>query len=148
MVNRKLHPKKFFTEEEKKRIVQAIQAAERQSSGEIRVVLEKKGRGEIFPRAKKFFEKLRMTQTQHRNGVLIYLSLHSRSFALLGDKGIHEKMGDDFWKDVTLTMQSAFTRGDFLRGLEQGLRQIGEKLKLHFPKRPGDINELPDEVTE
>ena len=109
MVNRLTHPHKFFTGGEKERIVQAIRAAENKTSGEVRIFLEHKARGEIMNRAKKAFEKLAMTRTKHRNGVLIYFSLKDRSFALLGDQGIHEKVGDGFWRDIASKMKNHFS---------------------------------------
>lgn len=146
MVNRKLHPKKFFTEEEKERIVQAIHEAERQTSGEIRVYLESQAKGHLMERAKKIFEKLGMTKTRHQNGVLIYFSLLGHSFAVLGDRGIHEKVGDNFWKEIVSVMEESFSREEFASGIIQAIRKAGEKLKKYFPHEKGDLNELPDEI--
>lgn len=146
MVNRKLHPKKFFSEEENNRIVRAIREAEHKTSGEIRVYLERQAGGGVIKRAKRVFEKLGMTRTEHRNGALIYFSLRDRNFAILGDRGIHERVGDGFWKDIVSRMQKSFSRDDFVGGLEVGIHQIGERLKEHFPRESGDINELPDKI--
>ncbi len=146
MVNRKLHPKRFFSEEEKKLIVRAVCQAEHKTSGEIRVYLERKSKGHVMEQAKKVFEKLGMTRTKHRNGVLIYFSLRGRNFAILGDRGLHEKVGDDFWKDVAFGMQNSFSKDDFVGGLEAVIREIGERLKKHFPRELRDIDELPDEI--
>jgi len=148
MVERKSQPKNFFSEEEKNEIVQAIREAERKTSGEIRVYLEGKARGKILSRAKSIFERLGMTRTKERNGILIYFSLKTHSFAILGDRGIHEKVGDDFWKDVVSLIEEHFSRGDFLRGLRAGIRLMGEKLQIYFPQEGRDINELPDEIQE
>ena len=146
MVTRKLSPKKFFTQEEKDRIVRAIQKAEHQTSGEIRVYLEHKAKGNVIERAKKVFEKLKMTQTKHRNGILIYFSLRDRHFAILGDRGIHEQVGDHFWEDIASKMKSLFSKDDFSGGLEVGIGEIGEKLKKYFPRESRDINELSDKI--
>lgn len=146
MVMRKLHPKKFFTEEEKDRIVRAIRGAEQKTSSEIRVYLEHKAKANVFEQAKKVFEKLGMTRTKNRNGVLIYFSLKDRSFAIFGDRGIHEKVGDNFWKAVASRMQSYFSKDDFAGGLEAGIREIGSELKKHFLRDLKDINELPNEL--
>lgn len=146
MVMRKMHPEEFFTKEEKDQIVNAIREAERQTSGEIRVYLERKGKGDVMDRAQKVFEKLGMTKTRDRNGVLIYFSLTGHFFAILGDQGIHEKVGEDFWKGIVSAMQDSFLGNDFGGGLVAGILRIGEKLKSNFPRRAGDINELPDEV--
>ena len=143
---RKLHPKNFFTEKEKVQIAHAIRQAEHKTSGEIRVYLEHKSRGHVIERAKRVFEKLRMTHTEHRNGILIYFSLHDRNFAILGDRGIHEKVGDDFWKGAVSRMQVSLSKDDFVGGLEGGIREIGERLKKHFPRESEDSNELPDEI--
>ena len=146
MVNPAAHPKKFFTREEKERVVQTIREAESRTSGEICVYLERKARGHVMEHAKKIFEKLGMTKTKRRNGVLIYLSLSDRTFAVLGDRGIHERVGDDFWKDAALRMREDFAGGRFVEGLEAGIFKIGEKLSAHFPPEKRDTNELPDIV--
>lgn len=143
---RKLFPKTFFDEEEKNRIIRAIRDAEDKTSSEIRVYLERKAKVDVMERAKKVFEKLGMTHTKYRNGVLIYFSLRNRNFSILGDQGIHEKVGDSFWKAVASKMQSYFSKDDFSGGLEAGICEIGSELKRHFPRDPKDINELPDEL--
>ena len=148
MVTRKPHPKKFFTEQEKDRIVQAIRQAEHQTSGEIRVYLERRAGKDLMGRAKKIFEKLGMTKTRHRNGVLIYFSLLERRFVILGDRGIHDKVGEDFWKEIVIRVQSYFTQDDFAGGLEAGIHEIGKRLKNYFLREIQDINELPDTMPE
>lgn len=147
MVNRTPSPKVFFTTEEKKRIVQAIREAEQETSGEIRVYLERKARIETLKRAERVFEKIGMAQTQERTGVLIYFSLTDHSFAVLGDRGIHDRVGDSFWRDVVSAIEPLFSRQDFAGGLEAGIRRIGEKLRAYFPRRGDDSNELPDEIS-
>ena len=146
MVDRKLHPHHFFSKEEKERIVAAIREAESATSGEIRVYLERKAKGHVMEHAKKVFEKIGMTKTKRRNGVLIYLSLKDRSFAILGDRGIHEQVGDNFWKETAAAMQEFFSREDFAGGLESIIKKIGLKLKSIFPKQQDDTNELPDSL--
>ena len=148
MVGRKPHPKEFFTPEEKGLIVEAIREAERGTSGEIRVYLERRGRGEIMGRAKKVFRKLGMTRTKNRDGVLIYFSLSQHAFAVVGDEAIYAKAGDKFWKASAAGMEAHFTRGTFSGGLIQGIREIGQVLKRYFPREPGDVNELSNEVAE
>lgn len=143
---RKLQPKTFFSREEKNQIVRAIRDAEDRTSSEIRVYLERKAKTDVMKRAKKVFEKLGMTRTKYRNGVLIYFSLRDQNFSILGDKGIHEKVGNDFWKDIAFEMQTYFSKGDFTGGLETGIREIGAQLKKYFPLDSQDINELPDEL--
>ena len=146
MVNRILHPKKFFTKEEKRRIVEAIRQAEGQTSGEIRVFVERRGHPEVLTRAKKVFQKLGMTRTQKRNGVLIYFSLSQRAFAIVGDEGIHAKVGDNFWKGIAAGMEKHFSQDDFSLGLVEGIREMGATLRRYFPRGAGDTNELSDEV--
>lgn len=145
---RKLVPRSFFGETEKERVVRAIREAERQTSGEIRVYLERKSRGEVLERAKKVFERLKMKRTKLRNGILIYFSLVDHSFAVLGDQGIHDRVGDSFWQEIVSTLQSFFARGEFAEGLEAGIRRIGEALRKYFPYEKGDINELRDKIQE
>jgi uncharacterized membrane protein len=146
MVMQKSSPKNFFTGEEKERIVGAIREAEKKTSGEIRVYLERRGKDDTLERAREIFQELGMTRTKQRNGVLIYLSLLDHRFAVLGDQGIYEKVGGGFWNDVVADMKSFFRRGEFAEGLRAAIHQVGEKLKTNFPWEGGDINELPDEV--
>lgn len=148
MVNRKLTPKRFFTSGEKSQIVRAIQEAEEKTSGEIRVYLERRARRDLMNRAKQVFEKLGMTKTQKRNGILIYFSLTDQRFSILGDRGIHEKAGDGFWKEVVSTIEGSFRRDEFTPALLRGIRQLGETLALYFPKETSDMNELPNEIPE
>ena len=145
---RKLVPRSFFGETEKERVVRVIREAERQTSGEIRIYLERKSRGEVLERAKNVFERLKMKRTKLRNGILIYFSLVDHSFAVLGDQGIHDKVGDSFWKEIVSTMEGHFSQDQFAEGLAAGIQRIGEKLKTYFPHEKGDINELRDEVQE
>ena len=148
MVKRNPSPKSFFTKEEKERIVLAIREAESRTSGEIRVYLERKAKGELLERARKVFDKIGMTRTRLRNGVLIYLSLKDRQFAVLGDRGIHEKVGPGFWDEAAILMAQSFSRGEFTAGLLNGIHRVGDKLQTFFPHKPGDVNELPDKVEE
>lgn len=147
MVNSDRNPKNFFAEEQRERIVFAIRQAEEKTSGEIRVYLERGSKKDILERAQKVFEKLGMTRTEKRNGVLIYFSLADHRFAILGDQGINKKVGESFWKVMASEMERAFVRKDFVGGLEAGIRQIGETLRTHFPRQAHDINELPDEIS-
>ena len=148
MVNRKIHPKKILTAEEKECVQKAIQEVEQRTSGEIRVALEKSSRGEILERARKVFEKLGMTRTRERNGVLFFFRLRDKAFAILGDKAIHEKLGDGFWRFAVSEMEPYFRKEDFGAGLQAGIRRIGLELAKHFPRKQGDRNELPDNIAE
>jgi uncharacterized membrane protein len=138
----------FFSKLDSDRIVGAIADAEKRSSGEIRVHVTRRKPSDLEERARRRFELLGMTRTAHRNGVLIYIAPKLRRFQILGDSGIHEKCGDDFWKETAAAMEERFRRGDFTEGLLHGIAKVGEILAAHFPREAGDRNELTDEVTE
>jgi uncharacterized membrane protein len=138
----------FFSKLDSDRIVKAIADAEKKSSGEIRVHVTRRKPDDLEQRARRRFELLGMTKTADRNGVLIYIAPKLRRFQILGDSGIHEKCGDDFWKETAAEIESHFRKGDFTEGLVRGIVKIGDVLAAHFPRQAGDIDELPDEVTE
>jgi uncharacterized membrane protein len=144
----KKHPKKFFTPEEQERITGEIRKAEEKTSGEIRVHLDCCSREDPLDKARKIFERLGMTRTEQRSGVLIYLATDSRKFAILGDEGIHRVVPENYWEDVKDKMQAEFQKGRFLEGICLGVREIGEKLKTHFPVEEDDRNELPNTLSE
>lgn len=130
------------------RVTAAIAAAERLTSGEIRVLLARERTADPIATAQKHFERLGMTRTSHRNGVLILLAPRSRTFAVIGDTGVHEKCGDAFWAGLAAAMTEHFKRGDFTAGLVHGIDRAGALLAEHFPRAPDDRNELPDEIEE
>lgn len=138
----------FFSKLDSDRIVGAIADAEKRSSGEIRVHVTRRKPSNLEERARRRFELLGMTRAAERNGVLIYIAPKLRRFQILGDSGIHEKCGDDFWKETAAAMEERFRRGDFTEGLVHGIGKVGEVLAAHFPRKADDVNELPDEVTE
>ena len=142
-----MQPSRFFNTEQKERIGQAIRDAELDTSGEIRVHLERRCKGDVLDRASFVFGKLRMHKTALRNGVLFYLAVDDHQFAILGDAGINTVTPDDFWDNIRDRVMEEFAGGRFVTGLETGIRMAGEKLKEHFPYREGDINELPDEIS-
>jgi uncharacterized membrane protein len=142
-----MNPAKFFTEEEKERIVQAIKEAEKETSGEIRLHIESKCKGDPLQRAMKVFAKLKMHKTALRNGVIIYLAIDDRKFAIYGDKGINEKVPENFWEDVKEVMRQHFKENKHVEGLVKGIAMIGEKLKEFFPYQADDVNELPDDIS-
>ncbi len=137
----------LFTSEEKKEILIAIKVAEKNTSGEIRVHLENKCPGEVLDRAAYLFEKLKMHKTEKRNGVLFYLAVVDKKFAILGDGGINSVTPDDFWDKIKDTMALLFSEGKFADGLNKGIQMAGEALKKHFPYQTDDINELPDDIS-
>ena len=130
------------------RIVAAIGAAERRTSGEIRVVVSRGKTTEPIVAAQEQFERLGMTRTAARNGVLIFLAPRSRTFAVIGDTAVHEKCGAAFWTDLAAAMTGYFKRGEFTEGIVHGIERAGALLAAHFPPRPDDRNELPNDVTE
>ena len=138
----------FFSKIDSDRIVAAIADAEKKSSGQIRVHVTRRKPSNLEERARRRFELLGMTRTAHKNGVLIYVAPKLRRFQILGDSGIHEKCGDDFWKETAAAVEEHFRRGDFTEGLVHGIGKVGEVLATHFPREAADVNELPDKVTE
>lgn len=137
----------FFSREEKNRIRQAILNAELDTSGEIRVHIENHCKGEPKERAADVFALLKMQETELRNGVLFYLAIKDRKFAILGDKGINAAVGDNFWDEIKAKMSGAFAEGEFADGLVEAIRLAGHQLKKHFPHQTDDINELSDEIS-
>jgi uncharacterized membrane protein len=140
--------KEFFTDAEKTLIVRAIQAAEQETSGEIRLFVESHCRYvDPLDRAAEVFATLKMEQTDARNAVLVYVALKDRQLALLGDKGIHEKVGNAFWNEKVKLILSHFNKADYAEGLQHIMKEIGEALRLHFPyDKDTDKNELPDDI--
>jgi uncharacterized membrane protein len=140
--------KQFLSQLDHDRIVAAIGESEKATSGQIRVHVTRRRPTDLEARARRRFEKLGMTGTRHRNGVLIYIAPNLRQFQILGDTGVHEKCGDDFWKETAGEMEADFRRGAFTDGILRGVQKVGRVLAEHFPREAGDTNELPDEVTE
>ena len=139
--------KNFFTKTEKTAIKKAILNAEMDTSGEIRVHIESECSGDVLDRAAYLFKKLKMEKTNLRTGILFYLAVESKKFAILGDVGINEAVPDNFWEETKETMTAHFTEGRFVQGLVEGIAQAGGKLKRHFPRHLDDINELSDEIS-
>ncbi len=139
-----LFRKNIFSKTEVQRIVDAIAAAEKKTSGEIRIYLEPKCEGEPYDRSLHIFHELKMEQTVERNGVLIYLAYKNKKFAICGDAAIHEKCGQNFWDNVKEEMQKHFSRKELLNGVLIAIEMAGEKLQTYFPHKDGDRNELSD----
>ena len=139
--------KQLFTEELQKQVVSAIETAELNTSGEVRVHLDDKCKGEVLDRAAYVFEKLEMHKTEQRNGVLFYLAVQDKKFAILGDAGINQKVSDNFWEEIKSDVISNFKKGDFAGGLSSGIVKAGEQLKAHFPYQEDDVNELDNEIS-
>ena len=137
----------FFNKQQEEYIIDAIQEAEKVTSGEIRVHLERKLKGTVLETATKVFAKLNMHKTELRNGVLIFIAPRQKQFAIIGDKGINEKVPNGFWDDVRDVMQKQFRAERFVEGICDGVQLIGEKLREHFPYQKNDENELPDDIS-
>ncbi len=134
---------------DKDRVVEAIRQAERRTSGEIRVSVSPPFWGNVRKAAEKAFVRMNMTATKDRNGVLIFVVPARRRFVVLGDAGIHEKVGEEFWERVVRMVAEKFRDKDFTAGLERGIAVIGEELSTHFPYDAAtDKNELPDQIDD
>ncbi|MHB8079903.1 MAG: TPM domain-containing protein [Candidatus Krumholzibacteriia bacterium] len=146
-------PNRYFTAEEQAQVRAAIEAAEARTSGEIRVHVERDlprrgpAAGDAYRRARDVFARLGMHRTAEHNGVLIYLALRSRTLAVVGDEGLHAQVGDAFWQEVVAAMLPDFAADRPAAGLAAGAALIGERLRLHFPHRDDDVNELPDDIS-
>ena len=138
----------FLTKAEEQEIVEAIGKAEKNTSGEIRVHIEKQTSIAAIERAVEVFHQLQMEQTQDRNGVIIYVAVKSKQFAIYGDKGINEKVPADFWDTTKDTIISHFKNGNFKQGLIDGILNAGEQLKKYFPYAEGDTDELSNEISK
>jgi uncharacterized membrane protein len=132
---------------DKNRVTSAIAAAERMTSGEISVSIAPIFWGNIETAARKTFARLGMTQTRERNGVLIFVVPARRKFFVLGDSGIHAKVGPEFWQNVAAHLSEHFRSGNFTEGLVRAINEIGEQLAAHFPfVAATDTNELSDDI--
>lgn len=138
---------KYFSEGNKLQITNAIRVAETNTSGEIRVHIEKHCKGDVLDQAAYIFEKLKMHKTALRNGVLFYLAVEDHKFAILGDVGINQKVDEDFWETTKKIVINKLKDGHYSEGLADGIIKAGEKLKEHFPYQEDDVNELSDEIS-
>ena len=137
----------FFSNYEEQAIIEAIQGAELNTSGEIRVHLEDKVKGNVLDVAVRVFRELEMDKTQARNGVLILIAPLDKKYAILGDEGINKVVPENFWDAEKNLMQEHFKEGAFCKGICEVIGRIGVKLKEHFPYQSDDVNELPDEIS-
>ena len=129
------------------KIKDAIQKAEQRTSGEICVSVAPYFWGSVEKAADKAFVRMGMTRTKEHNGVLFFVVPSRRKFVVLGDRGIHEHVGQEFWHQVAAVVSEKFRRGDFTGGLVRGIEEVGEQLAAHFPYDPtSDKDELPDDV--
>ncbi len=138
----------FLTKEEEAEVVEAIQMAEKNTSGEIRVHIEKETSIAPIDRAVEVFHLLQMEHTKERNGVLIYVATQSKQFAICGDQGIHEKVTNSFWDATKEVMLSHFKNGNNKQALVDGILKAGEQLKNYFPFQEDDTDELSNELSK
>ena len=144
-----MKPDAFVESLDDERIVAAIREAESRSRGEIRVHVAEREVQDPRAEAAVVFVKLGMTKTEERNGVLLFVAPESRAIAVIGDRDIHARCGEELWASVAQTVSGEFRAGRFTDGIVAGVRAIGDELARHFPRRPGeaDRNELPDGVS-
>ncbi|MDR7209498.1 TPM domain-containing protein [Flavobacterium piscis] len=138
----------FLSKEEEQEIVEAIRMAEKNTSGEIRVHIEKTTDKVHFDRALEVFHELKMDETQLQNGVLFYFAVADKNFVICGDKGINDVVAPDFWDCTKDKMAEQFKSGNFKQGIVDGILNAGEQLKKHFPWSEGDTNELSNEISK
>jgi uncharacterized membrane protein len=144
-----MRTREFLSKLEHDRIVEAIRDAESKTSGEIRVLIQRgKLKSDPLLAAQKKFHRLGMHKTREHNAVLIFVAPRAHKFAVVGDKAIHEKCGDEFWQRIVTAMHDCFRENKFTEGIGGAITIIGDMLTQHFPKTSSDANELPDNVIE
>jgi uncharacterized membrane protein len=144
-----MHRHKLLQRLDIDRVRKAIEEAEKQTSGEIRVSIARFFWGRVRPAAERAFNRLGMTRTRQRNGILFFVVPARRRFVVLGDKGVHAKVVQKFWDSIAAAMSEDFKKGNFTDGLVRGIEIAGRGLAAYFPYDPStDMNELPDEVDD
>lgn len=137
----------FLSKKDEEEVVEAIRTAEKKTSGEIRVHLEKSSNGDIWERAMEVFHLLKMDNTKESNGVLIYVAVEDRNFIIYGDKGINEVVPKDFWESTKDAIVAQFKKGNFKQGLIDGILKAGQQLQEHFPWTEDVKNELSNKIS-
>lgn len=137
----------FFTKDQQARLLSAVKEAEKDTSGEVRIHIETSFTGDVLDRASWVFKKLDMHKTAERNGVLFYLAVENKQFAIIGDAGINSKVSEGFWDEISSLLMKNFKEEKFTEGLADGILLTGKQLKAHFPYQSDDKNELPDEIS-
>jgi uncharacterized membrane protein len=143
-----LFRKHFFSTAEKKQIIDAIVAAEKHTSGQIKVHVEPHCKGDVLSRAAHVFHKLKMQKTAMRNAVLIYLAHDDKRFAIVGDKGINDAVPSDFWDSTRNTMSVHFKNGQFVSGVVHGINESAKQLSTYFPHQANDKKEISHDISE
>ena len=148
-VGKKMRTREFLSKLEHHQIVSAIREAESRTSGEIRVFIQRgKLSADSLEIAQKKFQRLGMHKTRERNAVLIFVAPRAHKFAVVGDKAIHEKCGEQFWRHVVSRMRMHFQSEKFSRAIAEAVQEIGKVLATHFPRTSANANELSDEIVE
>jgi len=139
--------KEFLEKLDQQRITTAIQEAEQETSGEVRVQVQPKAiGGEIRTVAERTFERLGMTKTALRNGVLLFIATEEQRFVILGDRGIDEKVPAGFWDEIAAKLTIRFSKGELTEGIVEAVNAAGQQLREYFPRAAGDVNELSDSI--
>lgn len=141
-----MRQKEFLAALDRQQIVEAIGTAERMTSGEIRVHIQPKAHGEIRHVAERTFERLGMTKTKERNGVLLFIACEEQRFVILGDSGIDARVPAGFWDEIASKLHDRFQQGDYTAGIVDAIHSAGEQLKAYFPRAHDDANELANEI--
>lgn len=141
-----MHQKDFLASLDQQKIIDAIATAEKMTSGEIRVHIQPKAHGEIRNVAERTFERLGMTKTALRNGVLLFIACEEQRFVILGDHGIDEKVPAGFWDEIAARLTIHFKAGSFTEGVVEAIHSAGEELRHFFPRAEGDVDELTNEI--
>lgn len=142
-----MNPESFFTSSQKQIIETAISKAERMTSGEIRLHIDRVCHKDVMERSLQVFNNLGMYKTDLGTGVLFYLSIEDKKFAVIGDKGINAKVENDFWDNIFSTIVNYFKRSEFTEGLCWAIEEAGVQLSTYFPIKDDDINELPNTIS-
>jgi uncharacterized membrane protein len=137
----------FFSKEQQAQILASVKEAELETSGEVRVHIETSCKEDVLDRAAWVFKKLGMHDTAERNGVLFYLAVSDKKFAIIGDAGINAKVPAGFWDEISALLEKNFKEGKFTEGLSEGIILAGKQLNSNFPHKLDDVNELPDEIS-
>lgn len=141
-----MRQQEFLAKLDRNRIVDAIGAAEKMTSGEIRVHIQPRSYGEIRVVAEKTFERLGMTKTAARNGVLLFIACEEQNFVILGDSGIDARVPANFWNDIASNLNHRFRHGEFTDGIVDAIHSAGVELRTYFPRKDDDVNELTNEI--
>jgi uncharacterized membrane protein len=141
-----MRQKDFLAKLDQQQIVDAIGTAERMTSGEIRVHVQPKAHGDIRNVAERTFERLGMTKTQERNGVLLFIATEDQQFVILGDEGIDARVPVGFWDEIARQLHDRFQQGEFTGGIVDAIHSAGRELKTFFPRAHDDVDELTNEI--